>query len=60
MSKRNKIEAKRAAVLTRVRRRIAEVERSNSDALIEIMCLQAAPSDALGAVLQPQQPKEKS
>jgi len=35
MSKRNKIESKRAAMLARVRSRIAEVERSYSDALIE-------------------------
>jgi hypothetical protein len=57
MSKRNKIEAKRAAMLARVRRRIAAVERSYSDALIELMCLQATRRDVPRAGLQVQQSK---
>ena len=60
VSNRNRIEAKRAAMLTRVRRRIAEVERSYWDALTELMCLQAARRDAPEALLQPQESNEKS
>jgi hypothetical protein len=57
MSRRNKIEAKRAAMLTRVRRSIAEVERSYWD---ELMCLQAARRDEPGTGLQPPQSKGKT
>jgi hypothetical protein len=67
MSKRNKMEAKRlrklesgTVMLGRVRRLIAEVERSYWDALIELMCLQAARRDAPQADLQTQQSKEQT